>query len=409
MSAVPGNRRYPGRAKVPVGPTPAAHKAMFTAHRVDDALRGLAHAVERVEALAKIPGAADREYQSAHLTNHVSYCLDQVHELVANLKQNYPAEYRELMALRKTIGLAKAVDGACRTATTAHLTETVLHELTHAKRHTLEMLKTHPSRVWEFNRDHARKHVHGAHEHIAKLAGHLRDNYPEESRWLRMLDRLGGDGEQKKHGGYVRAAAPAAWPSGKAYRNSFLSPPARDEVVSAPGAGIPQKIAYGQLRQEPSQTISPSPPLPPSVSLPSPAELRAFGGALSQMADDADHHLRGAAMHLESAAEKMGNNPVSALACLRSAQMEIQECWRDRVMNDRPRIAYVFSANTPPAEQSSQRERWAAAQQRSGEMQAAAGTIAQFIDRVRRCYFGRAGMTDRTAGGGLSGFPTARM
>lgn len=203
-------------------------------------------------------------------------------------------------------------------------------------------------------------------------------------------------------------ASPAAWPSGKAYKNSFLSPQRPvPGVTSAPGAGV---LDYGQLRQEPMQSVSPSPPLPPAVALPSPKELRAFAKQLSKMEDDHEnHHLAGAMLHLESAAEKIPNNPVSALASLRSAQMAIQQEWRFRISRSGPEIAYVFSENTPPAEQSSQQQRWAQAQAAIGQMQGAAAKVASFIDRIRRAYFRRAGMGNDTAGGGMAGQPNARM
>lgn len=192
------------------------------------------------------------------------------------------------------------------------------------------------------------------------------------------------------------------------YARSLLTMPRpAPDVISAPGAG---SFVYGKLRQEPSQTVSPSPPLPSKVPLPSPAELRSFAGQLARMKDDdQNHHLAGAVMHLESAAEKIGNNPVSALASLRSAQSAIQAEWRERVERNQPRIAYVFSDNAPPAERAAQQAAWAKAQASIAQMQGAASKVASFIDRVRRNYFGRAGMTDHTAGGGLAGFPTARL
>jgi hypothetical protein len=197
-------------------------------------------------------------------------------------------------------------------------------------------------------------------------------------------------------------ASPAAWPSGKPYARSFLSPPRNEPVISAPGAGV--------LRQEPSQTVSPSPPLPPKVPLPSPKELRGFSVKLAKMEDgDENHHLTAAVLHLESAADKISNNPVSALMSLRSAQMAIQDEWRERIARNRPRIAYAFSANSPPAEQAAQRQEWARAQAAIGQMQGAASKVAEHIDRVRRSYFGRMGMENHTAGGGLAGQPNARL
>jgi hypothetical protein len=207
----------------------------------------------------------------------------------------------------------------------------------------------------------------------------------------------------------LRLASPAAWPSGKPYAKSFLTPQ-RNTAPGATGDVDYGKLDYGQLRQAPNQTSSPSPPLPPAVSLPTPKELRAFGAKLGKMEDDDEnHHLAAACMHLESAAEKITNNPVTALASLRSAQMAIQNEWRERVMRAKPRIAYAFSPNTPPAEQSSQQQVWAKAQATMGQMQGAASEIAEYVDRVRRAYFGRMGMNNHTSGGGIAGQPNARL
>jgi len=394
---LPGATWFPGAQPHLIPPTPADAKAIMTAHRVDDMLGSVNHATERVIELKKAKTPDERRYRSIHLDNHMSRALDQVHGLMQNLRTNYPAEAAELAALKQTLGLAKAVGTTEKTATTAHLTATVANELAHAKRHSITMLRPEPAAAWEFNFGHAASHLEGARKHIVKLAEHIRDNYPAEARWLSGLQ------EDR-----TELAAPASWPSAKPYKNSFLTLPREGpKMISAPGAGT---FTYGQLRQEPSQTVSPSPPLPPGVKLPTPRELTAFAAQLGKMKDDlTSHHLAGAVLHLESAAAKMPGNPVSALASLRSAQMAIQDEWRERISRYRPRVAYAFSINTPPAEQSSQQQRWAEAEAAIGQMQGAAVKIAEFVDRVRRAYFGRMGMENQTAGGGLAGQPNARL
>lgn len=394
---------------LPLPQTPGKAAAIMTAHRVHSMPGSLSHAVERMDAARKTRDPELRKYHVVHIRNHLARTMADGHMLADNLRRHYPAEGKELDAtcrtLESSVSMAgKSLSPSIRAATTAHLLQTTMNECTHAVRHAALMAKTDPVPEWEFNADHSQKHLHGALEHAVKLMNHVRDNYPAEAKLLVQLDQLRADDKAERH---FRGAAPAAWPSGKAYAKSFLSPQ-RDEpkIISAPGAGT---FAYG-LKQEPSQTVSPSPPLPPSVPLPSPKELRGFAGELAKMRDDeTNHHLQGAMMHLESAAEKMPNNPVSALASLRSAQMAIQDEWRWRIQHHVPRIAYVFSANTPPAEQSSQQQAWAKAQAEVGQMQGAASKIAEFIDRVRRAYFGRMGMENQTAGGGMAGQPNARL
>ncbi len=377
---------------LPLPPPPKKTAPMMTAHRVHDMADGLAHATERVEAARKTKDPALKKYEMFHVYNHLSKTLANGRMLADNLRRNYPAEGRELDAVMKTLGLAAppSLSPALKAATTSHLLETTLNECTHAIRHADLMVgKTAPGSEWEFNADHCEKHLHSALEHAIKLRDHILGNYPAEAKLLIALGELG---EQ-----IVKAAAPAAWPSGKPYARSFLTEP----------KGVPPLA--GGLQQEPSQTVSPSPPLPPHVDLPAPEEMRKFAGEIAKLADDQDHHLVAAQMHLESAAEKMVTNPINALHSLRSCQTAIQQAWRWRVQHAMPKIAYAFSDNTPPAEQSGQNQTWAREQDRIGEMQDCASKIAVLIDRIRRSYFGRMGMENQTAGGGLMGQPNARL
>lgn len=180
--------------------------SMFTAHRVDDILRQLAHASERMQAAraaAADPGL--RGYHCARIARHLGAALDAGHYLAANIRGHYPAEAAELDTVADTVGLAKAVSGEAKAATTAHLLETTLHELTHGSRHAEAMLTGTPDAEWEFNASHCEKHLGGAVEHAGKLAQHFRDNYPAEGKWLAGLDEItapaGEDSGGKPDGG----------------------------------------------------------------------------------------------------------------------------------------------------------------------------------------------------------------
>jgi hypothetical protein len=364
-----------GKTKIlPLPVPPKQTAAMMTAHRVSDMRASLAHAVERMAVARKSKDPEIRKYESLHIRNHLARTIGTGHMLADNLRRNYPAEGRELDATVKTLGLASGLSSVMKAATTAHLLMTILADCAHASRHAQFLGKTDPRDQWEFNAEHAEKHLRGALEHACKLHEHITDNYPAEAKWLASLD----DPDT-----LVKAAA---------------------VVISAPGAGKPQ-----QLRQESSQTVSPSQPPPPKADLPTPKELRAFAAEIKKMTDDDDHHLMGAQLHLESAAEKMVTNPVNALMSLRSAQTAIQQAWRFRVQRAQPRIAYVFSENTPSVEQSRQQQVRAQEQARIGEMQGAASKITVFIARVRKAYFSHMSLENETAGGGLSGYPNARL
>lgn len=276
-------------------------------------------------------------------------------------------------------------------------------------------------------------HVKGLHlpPYIQHLYPHLVGRYGKQKaygvavgivkKWAAGVNPGGyktKSGKGKRTHPDVKAAAGkniAQWEADRAKAHAQSAKSAAEHVkaaaavISAPGAGKPQPLAYGQLKQEPAPTVAPSSPLPPKVDLPTPKELRAFAAEIKKMTDDDDHHLVAVQMHLESAAEKMATNPVNALMSLRSAQTAIQQAWRFRVQRAQPRIAYVFSANTPPAEQSSQQQVRAQEQARIGEMQGAASKITVFISRVRKAYFSRMGLENETAGGGLAGQPNARL
>jgi hypothetical protein len=106
----------------------------------------------------------------------------------------------------QVLGLAKAVSEDAKAATSAHLLETSLHELTHASRHADAMLADTPDDEWTFNGQHCEKHLAGATEHAGKLRQHLADNYPAEAKWLTGLDEVTasavGDGG-KQHARYA--------------------------------------------------------------------------------------------------------------------------------------------------------------------------------------------------------------
>ena len=63
--------------------------------------------------------------------------------------------------------------------------------------------------------------MHGAVEHAEKLAGHFRDNYPEEAKWLRKLGEMpaageDGDGDGGQHARYSKRSKPMAADPGQA-------------------------------------------------------------------------------------------------------------------------------------------------------------------------------------------------
>lgn len=198
----PGAMEPPG---MPVPDDPAA-VSLFTAHRVHEVLHKLGHASQRMDAARDADGNL-RKYHAARLAGHLEAALGAGHDLVAHVRAHYPDEAKELEAVKESVGLAKAVSGDARAATTSHLTETLLHELTHAHRHALQMAEDRPDDEFAFNSDHAAKHLAGAKEHGEKLRDHLTDNYPAEARWLNGLHEAKGsaEGKPRQHARYAGA------------------------------------------------------------------------------------------------------------------------------------------------------------------------------------------------------------
>lgn len=358
----PGEPVFPGMHKIPLPATPGDKdsRQMLIAHRIDDTVRAVGHGEERMSAALKADSRG-RGYHSIHIANHLAVALNNMHFLVEDLKLHYPKEYAELMALKACVGLTRALNRKTRVATFAHLTETVLHELTHAKRHADEMLKPDPKVVWDFNADHARKHLKGAQEHIDKLSEHVVDNYPGEGRWLRLLKQL--------QDGHLVTDEPA-------WRELKLS------VMSTPAPG--PRDQYG-LHQQPSQTTVASPPLPPASALPTPREVRAL---VKLVPDGIDLSMsQGVRQFLETAAVKLEkNDPVEALAALRGAQSSLYSASRQDAGYGMPAV-YTAQA-VPAAAQSSALARMQKAyQEQSGAWRKLGTEVAFLIDRIRRNWF----------------------
>jgi hypothetical protein len=164
--------------------------AMLTAHRTDDVLHHLARASQRMQAARAASSPEARADHSGHLARHLKHALKAAHGLTEVIRAHYPDEAAELDQVKQAVGLAKAVSGDAKAATTAHLLETTLHELAHARRHSQAMNEDTPDEEWQFNADHAAKHLGGAVEHAGKLAQHFKDNYPDVAKWLNGLGEV---------------------------------------------------------------------------------------------------------------------------------------------------------------------------------------------------------------------------
>jgi hypothetical protein len=367
--AVNVGKPFPGQPLIQLPPVPRAAKAMYTAHRIDDLITRLSHADERLTAAKQ--GKALRAYRMIHVNNNLSQALDTCHNLVASVKRNYLPEAREMEALNKTMGLAKSVTTDAKVATFAHLLQTTLYHLAHAKRHAALMLDPDPAAVWRFNWDHAAAHLKGAREHAHKLAKHVLDNYPEEARWLTQL----GD-EEYPYGDPVLPA------TGQQEAVALAQP-----AYTAPGAQ-PIPAQKPGLYQRPSQTVSPSPPLPPDVPLPTAAEIRKLIGQIPECSDPS--LSASARNHLDAAAVKLSkDDPLAALHVLRAAQSDIYAAHKADLgaLGPAQYTANVFARTVPPGERSSANTAMLRSKGQEMAWRVLEQAVAAAVDRIRRRHF----------------------
>lgn len=431
-SKFPGSVPFPGMDPLPQPSTPddPDAKEMLVAHRIDDTVRAVGHAEERLSAALKAPTSALREYHSRHIYNHLAVALSNMHYLLDDFHHHYPAEWEELQAVKACVGLTKSLNKRLRIATTAHLTETVLHELTHAKRHADEMFRqVDPKAVWSFNADHVRKHLKGAQEHIDKLSEHVVDNYPPEGRWLKILkqlqdghlatdkpawqalklhsppgdfvyttqvqllaDRLGLPFDQVEHEMiFTRLARGWGSTAEENYRllaivEDKLRPgPSRLYMSSVFAEPSTKKDQFG-LMQKPSQAVSPSPPLPKKTPLPSGKECLAV---VKDVPDGIDVTLSNTVRNaLRQAAHKFDvNDVIEALACLRQAQAALYSASRKDAGAGRP--AVYGAAAVPPYEQASAlAQMFKSYQEQALAWRKVGMAVASLIERTRRNWFG---------------------
>jgi hypothetical protein len=169
---------------------------------------------------------------------------------------------------------------------------------------------------------------------------------------------------------------------------------ARPAVATAPGARpftLPaapggRYSQYG-MYQNPVQSISPSPPLPPAVALPTAAEVRAV---IPLVPDCSKADLSDTARKfLEQAAYKLSKgNPIEALGVMRSAQAALFAAHK---ADQGELLPYAYTADVftriPAAEQSSATAAMKQGRDKVMAWRKAEQALAALSDRIRKRYF----------------------
>jgi hypothetical protein len=148
--------------------------------------------------------------------------------------------------VKESVGLAKSVSPTAKAATTAHLTETTLHELSHASLHAQAMGKDDPGgEEWAFDADHCASHLDGAVEHAGKLWEHFHDNYPREAAWLVGIAKITHPLEAQQHAGdgeTISGQLDLGYPSTSLPARSTPTTP-RPPTASKPSSSPAEQVA----------------------------------------------------------------------------------------------------------------------------------------------------------------------
>lgn len=177
--------------------------------------------------------------------------------------------------------------------------------------------------------------------------------------------------------------------SGAVNMGTVSSPSQRGFQSASSMAG---KYSQYGLHQHPSQTVSPSPPLPPDVPLPTPAEVRAL---ISKVPDATDISLSNSVkVFLETAAVKLEKDDQQhALFALRSAQASVYSAYKSDLGTyaastlNAPGALSTTDARVVPAAQSSATSAMLQGRDRQMVWRHLATDVAAMITRVRKKYF----------------------
>jgi hypothetical protein len=191
--------------------------------------------------------------------------------------------------------------------------------------------------------------------------------------------------EKDKAAAHAQSAAREAKATAVGLAGQMMTAPgARPAPVTNPGGG--NYAQYG-LHQHPAATISPSPPLPPDVKLPTPAEVLAV---LPLIPECSKPDLSATARKfIEQAAGKIERgNPIEALGVLRSAQAAVYAAHKADLSELMPAVytANVFAA-IPPAAQSSATTSMKQGQAKQLAWRKAEQQTAALADRIRKKFF----------------------
>ena len=182
---------------------------MAVAHAAQEVLSDMAHASRHADAAAASVANPERlKFNLHHVQNHVGGALTQQNSSISNLIQLDPRAGDELAKLRDTAGPAPsrtaatgwqyAPPGPARGRTPAHLAESVLFHLTHARAHVIAAQAAPDPDNLAFEMGHLRKHVQESLDHQQKFIGAIREIFQPVRAELDALGKLADLGSTAK-------------------------------------------------------------------------------------------------------------------------------------------------------------------------------------------------------------------
>ena len=180
---------------VPPGP----ERAVSVAHAAQEVLSDIAHASRHADAAAAGGNPERVKFNVLHVKNHVTGAIRQQNSSISNLIQLDPRAGEELEKLRDTARTWEyAPPGPARGRTPAHLAQTVLVALTHARQHVIAAQAAGDAQNLKFELGHLISHIAEALEHQRKYLGAVAEIFPPVAAELAALGKLADLGSAVK-------------------------------------------------------------------------------------------------------------------------------------------------------------------------------------------------------------------
>jgi len=212
VAAMTGAISVPPADYVPAGP----ERAVAVAHAAQEVLSDIAHAKRHAAAAASAGNPERVAFNLKHVENHIGGAIKQQNSSISNLVQLDQRAGAELAKLRDTTARALsalcpvpgcvtgarawqyAPPGPARGRTPAHLAQTVLVALTHARQHVLSSQDAPDADNLKFDLEHLISHVDEAIGHQRKYLGAVAEIFPDVAAELGALGELSDLGSTAK-------------------------------------------------------------------------------------------------------------------------------------------------------------------------------------------------------------------